>query len=74
MAEIEHARIDEHFWTELRNDHLRILSVIVTNQDKITFSFGRNWQHYLEGLSEEKLQSAIKDITAWMKQEVLSKL
>ena len=37
-----------------------------TEQEKITFSFGANWQDYLRTVSEEALRAACKDIEGWI--------
>ncbi len=37
-----------------------------TEQDEITFSFGENWQSYLETVSEKEIESSKKDILNWL--------
>ncbi len=36
------------------------------NQEKITFSFGKNWQDYLNTVSEEEIDKAKENIQLWL--------
>jgi len=40
----------------------------MSNQ-KITFSFGKNWQSYLTRISESQIKDSIQDIIEWVKKE-----
>ncbi len=35
--------------------------------EEITFSFGRNWQSYLESVDDEAVHAALEDINAWLR-------
>lgn len=38
-------------------------------QGKITFSFGKNWQEYVNSVSEENIEGAKQDIVSWIGKE-----
>jgi SAM-dependent methyltransferase len=45
---------------------MKDLSVMGTEQEKITFSFGANWMDYVNTVSEASIQAARDDIERWL--------
>ncbi len=44
------------------------------DNDQITFSFGKNWESFLQSISEDQVQDALKDIEYWLgKEKVVDK-
>lgn len=43
-----------------------------TAPEKITFSFGKNWQNYLETVSEKEIESAKQDILSWIGEDAIA--
>ncbi len=41
-------------------------------EEKVTFSFGENWQSYLETVSENEIESARQDILQWISEKDIS--